>query len=156
MPSIRETAHQRLFALISSISPPGAGEVRVTRNEALAVRLDEVASVWLNLVDGAPEPREELLGGGYGDGPVEFDLAADLEIAVTAATQPARDTLFDETALAVAAAIAADETLSGAVTAARAEALTDIETEALGRGGALVKTAVLPLKCLYTAPGMTG
>jgi hypothetical protein len=150
--SARETVLAALHARLATITGiSGAASVQVTRNEALALRLDDVAAVAINLVDGNGTISNRLMGGG-----AEVDHSADVEVAVRHEVQATRDALFDAALAAIDGALAADEKLGGACDSCEALYPVDVETEPFGEGGALLKTGVVPVAILFTAPRAIG
>ena len=143
--SARETAlgalHAVLAASLASRTPPP----RVLRNETVPQRLPEGGLVVL--CDGEAVEETPLLS------PLAWAVEhrAEIEITVAGETAAARAVLLDAILADVAAAIAADRTLGGAVEWAQpgAASFEDVEFE----GAAAARAASVPVTLFFTAAG---
>lgn len=125
----------------------------LTRNQALAERLDVITSVWVNLLDGSPEGEPV---GLMGEPAVwEFTQLARAEIYVRGEDGPDRDALFDQVTMALTAALIADSTLGGACALAEVLAVEEPGADVLGEALEF-KTGIAPVMLMYDAPTRAG
>jgi len=143
--SSRESAiaalHARLLTSLAARSPAPT----VLRNETAPQRLQPGGLVVLR--DGDTVEETPILS------PLSWQIEhrAEVEVTVAGATPAARTTLLDALLVDIAAAIAANRTLGGAVEWAQPVApdFEDVEFEA----AAAARAATLPVSLFFTAAG---
>jgi hypothetical protein len=152
--TVREGLLALLFShLEGAASGLAADSVIATRNGALTERLDEVRSVWLNLIDGSADgPPDALMGN---PGSWAFTHMARLEIYVRGDDGADRDALFDQAVGIAEAAIATDPTLGGGADLVEAQSVEEPAMDVLGLTIGF-KTGIVPVLILYDAPTRAG
>jgi hypothetical protein len=142
--SVREQILLTVFGRLAGAFAAGTTPL-LTRNAAFAERIDEVDTVWFNLMDGPRVQPTALLGGGW-----EFDHRARLQIWVRGEDDADRDQRFDASASRVAEVLT-DDGLDGLVDLCVVEPPEEPAPEVLDFAVGL-KVAELPILFLYTAP----
>jgi hypothetical protein len=136
MPTVRETAITALLALVQTL--PG---ITVVRNAAWPERVPPGGLVVLR--DGETGGEEAMLS------PLAYDITHRADVEVFAADEGARDAII----AAIAAAIAADRILGGAVE--WAEAGSPEYDTAAPEGATAVAAATVPVRLMFTVWGGT-
>lgn len=140
----RERALQALLQALEAHAWPSPSP-RIARDQALPERVPPGGLV--TLYDGEQgEPVEELLSPGRRS----YEHAAELQLVVQSPVAAERAEAFDRLVREIAAALAADETLGGAVDWAQPGSPADDLVAAEGEAG--LKAATLPVILAYDAP----
>ncbi|WP_149539360.1 hypothetical protein [Siccirubricoccus phaeus] len=143
--SARETAIAALHARLQAGLAARAPAALVLRNETVPQRLPPGGLVVLR--DGETAEETPLLS------PLAWAVEhrAEVEVTVAGATPAARAALLDALLADIAAAIAADRTLGGAVEWAQpgSPGFEDVEVE----GAAAARAALVPVTLWFTAAG---
>lgn len=132
-----EAAVSALFDALDGLSGPD-----VYRAEALPQRVP--AGGVVNLVEGDPAEDDPILGVYRR----QWVLTVEVQLAVRAATGPARRSALDRLARSVATAVDADPTLGGAVHYAEMDLLQPVQ-EIAPEGADVYAAAVLPVRLYY-------
>lgn len=141
--STREAAIKALFSVVDAVSG-----IEARRNEPETARIPAGGLVILH--DGDPGEPDVLLS------PVSyfFEHRAELVVMVQAPAASTRDAAMDAILQAIAAAIAADDTLGGAVDRA-APGSPEIYDEPV-EGGESIKAVLVPVILEYVATSSLG
>lgn len=142
--SVREQILTLVYNLLPECVPAGVTPL-VTRNAAFAERVDEIDTLWFNLMDGPRVQPTALLGGGW-----EFDHRARLQVWVRGVDDRDRDDRFDAGTSRVAEVLTGND-LNGLVDLCVVEPPEEPAPEVLDFAVGL-KVAELPILFLYTAP----
>ena len=142
--SVREEILKAVHERLPSCVPAGVTPL-VTRNAGFAERVDEIDTLWFNLMDGPRVQPTALLGGGW-----EFDHRARLQIWTRGTDDAERDDRFDAGASLVAEVLTGDD-LNGLVDLCVVEPPEEPAPEVLDFAVGF-KVAELPILFLYTAP----